>query len=82
MHNVASTTALNYWKQGVDGIYLVNWYASLWNEDRCREVLVAIRDPKQLSHRSKHYVVDRQTAGMCKRSHPEAQLPLSILAVQ
>ena len=74
-------TALNYWKQGVDGIYIFNWYAPLWNRDRWREALVEIGNPNQLSYRNKQYVVDRQIGEMWKRSHPEAQLPLTIHAV-
>ncbi len=74
-------TALNYWKQGVEGIYIFNWYAPLSNRDRWREALLEIGDPNQLSHRNKQYVIDRQIGAMWKRSHPEAQLPLAIHAV-
>ena len=38
-------TALNYWKQGVDGIYLFNWYAPLWDRELWRKSLVEIGDP-------------------------------------
>ena len=71
-------TALNYWKQGVNGIYLFNWYAPLRNEDRWRESLLEIGDPNLLSHRSKQYVIDEQIGGMWTESHPKAQLPLKI----
>lgn len=75
-------TALNYWKQGVGGIYLFNWYAPLRKEDRWREALLEIGDPQRLCHRNKQYVIDRQIGDMWTRSHPEAQLPLAIKDVK
>ena len=71
-------TALNYWKQGADGIYLFNWYAPLRSRDRWRESLLEIGDPGLLSYRDKQYVIDKQIGGMWIRSHPKAQLPLEI----
>ncbi len=71
-------TALSYWKQGVDGIYLFNWYAPLRNEERWRESLVEVGDPNLLKHRNKRYVIDEQVASLWRRSHPRAQLPLRI----
>ena len=71
-------TASNYWKQGVDGIYLFNWYAPLRNRDRWRESLLEIGDPSLLSGRNKQYVIDKQIGGMWIGSHPKAQLPLEI----
>ena len=71
-------TALNYWKQGANGIYLFNWYAPLRKEDRWRESLVEIGDPSSLSHKNKEHVIEPQVGGMWRRSHPKAQLPLPI----
>ena len=72
-------TALNYWKQGVNGIYLFNWYAPLGQRDRWRESLVEIGDPRFLEYQDKHYVISDQVGEMWQRSHPKAQLPLKIL---
>lgn len=71
-------TALNYWKQGVDGIYLFNWYAPLWDRELWRKSLVEIGDPGLLKHRDKRYLIDEQVASLWRRSHPKAQLPLKI----
>ena len=71
-------TALNYWKQGVDGIYLFNWYAPLWDRELWRKSLVEIGDPGLLKHRDKRYLIDEQTHSVWLRSHPKAQLPLKI----
>ena len=71
-------TALNYWKQGVHGIYLFNWYAPLRNRDQWRESLLEIGDPSLLNYRNKQYVFDKQIGSMWTRSHPKAQLPLEI----
>ena len=70
--------ALNYWKQGVDGIYLFNWYAPLRNWDRWREALIEIGNPGLLSNRDKQYVISKQIGRMWIQSHPKAQLPLEI----
>lgn len=71
-------TALNYWKQGVDGIYLFNWYAPLWDMELWRKSLVEIGDPSLLKHRDKRYLIDEQVASLWRRSHPRAQLPMKI----
>ena len=71
-------TALRYWKQGVQGIYLFNWYAPLNDDQRWRESLVEIGDPQLLQHKSKLYRMDEQVGGPWRRSHPKAQLPLKI----
>lgn len=71
-------TALNYWQQGVQGIYLFNWYAPLNQDTRWRESLIEIGDPNLLRHKSKHYRVDEQVGSLWQRSHPKAQLPLKI----
>jgi hypothetical protein len=79
-HPVEETraTALNYWREGFEGIYLFNWYAPLGQDDLWRESLVEIGDPELLRHRNKRYVVDVQVGGLWKRSHPKGQLPLRI----
>jgi hypothetical protein len=74
-------TALNYWKQGVHGIYLFNWYAPLRNRATWRKSLVEIGDPSLLNYRNKQYVIDKQIGSMWTRSHPKAQLPLEIRPV-
>lgn len=71
-------TALNYWKQGVGGIYLFNWYAPLWDQKLWRKSLVEIGDPGLLKHRDKRYLIDEQVSGLWQRSHPRAQLPVKI----
>ena len=70
--------ALNYWKQGVHGIYLFNWYAPLRNQERWRESLVEIGDPDLLKHQDKRYLIDEQVGSLWRRSHPGAQLPLKV----
>ena len=79
-HPVKQTraTALNYWNQGVNGIYLFNWYAPLNQEDRWRESLIEIGDPDLLKNRDKQYVIETQVGSLWERSHPKAQLPLKI----
>ena len=70
--------ALNYWRQGFEGIYLFNWYAPLADPKLWRESLVEIGDPEILSHKSKEYLVDVQVGQPWIYSHPKGQLPLKI----
>ena len=72
---------MNYWKQGVHGIYLFNWYAPLRNRATWRKSLVEIGDPSLLNYRNKQYVIDKQIGSMWTHSHPKAQLPLEIRPV-
>jgi hypothetical protein len=67
--------AAAYWAKGADGIYLP-WFR--WpHEAEERDILGKIRDPKLLSHGSKHYVV-RRDHEMSVAQHYGAQLPASI----
>jgi len=72
----ARAAALNYWKAGVDGIYLFNWFAT--GESRREPSVMEIGDPELIARKDKHYVVDRRLAEPWTIANPEAQLPLSL----
>lgn len=71
----ARAAALNYWKAGVDGIYVFNWFAT--KESR-REPLKEIGDPELIARRNKRYVVDQQQPIPWAIAHPKGQLPINL----
>jgi len=71
----ARGAALNFWDQGVHGIYLFNWYS---RRDRHHESLREIGDPGLLRSRDKVYPVHSQERDLWAGTHPPAQLPLPL----
>ena len=71
----ARGAALNFWNQGVDGIYLFNWYA---RTDRRHESLREIGSPRFLRRKNKVYLLHSQDGKLWADTHPPAQLPLQL----
>ena len=71
----ARGAALNFWNQGVDGIYLFNWYA---RKDRRHESLSEIGNPAHLRRRNKVYEVHPREGDLWVDTHPRAQLPVQL----
>ena len=71
----ARGAALNFWDQGVHGIYLFNWYS---RKDRHHESLREIGDPGLLRRRDKVYPVHSQEGDLWADTHPSGPTSLAL----
>ena len=66
---ITRATATNYWRQGIDGLYLTQWFTTWPYDANFYEKLREVTDPEVMAPRDKYYYVP--TAGARRLRDPE-----------
>ncbi len=72
---IMRAAATNYWAQGIDGLYLKQWFAEWPYEAEVYEKLREISDPEVMAPRDKYYFVPTATSG---EGSSAQQLPVAL----
>ncbi len=67
--------ATNYWAQGIDGLYLAQWFGNWPYEGSFYEKLREVSDPEVMAPKDKYYFVSTETG---REGKPSVQLPVAL----
>ncbi len=67
--------ATNYWVQGIDGLYLAQWFGNWPYEGSFYEKLREVSDPEVMAPKDKYYFVPTETG---REGAPPVQLPVAL----
>ena len=67
--------ATNYWAQGIDGLYLAQWFGNWPYDGSFYEKMREVADPEVMAPRDKYYFVPTETS---REGKPGVQLPVAL----
>ena len=75
---VVRAAACNYWAQGVDGLYLMEWWLSWPYDSRFYEKLREVPYPEVMAPKDKYYVIPNRSGGRAYAGGQATQLPAGL----